>query len=591
MPWKFLLTLALAISLSLAYLPRSASFVRPITMTSTAVSKPAAKGAARTVSLHWFRKGLRLHDNPALLEACEGATHVYPVFILDPHFAKPDVIGVLRYRFMLQTIKNLDDNLREIGSRLFVVKGQPAEALPRLFREWGVTKLTFESDTEPYAKVRDRHVCELAAEHQVHVQTFPSHTLHDPEAYVARLQGKDVPTVYQSFVKLFASMGPVAPVASTVDAKRLPPPALEYLSGQDGKKAGQGNGHAGGEEIEEDRTRGDDFSVPGLSGIGYPETDAPTLYPGGETAALARMQEHLANVKYIVTFEKPKTSPNALRPSTTVLSPYLKHGALSSRLFYHSLRSILAQHKGPHTQPPVSLVGQLLWREFFYLQGHATPNFDKMVGNPICRQIPWGKNAELLGAWEEARTGYPFIDACMTQLREEGWIHHLARHALACFLTRGDLWQSWEEGARVFEKYLLDADWSVNTGNWLWLSASAFFHQYFRVYSPVAFGAKTDKEGEYIRKYLPVLRKMPIKYIYEPWKAPKGVQETAGCVVGRDYPHPVVDHATVSKQLMGKMKAAYDANKEGGGKGGEKSGEKKRPAGEDGKGGKTKKRA
>jgi cryptochrome len=99
----------------------------------------------------------------------------------------------------------------------------------------------------------------------------------------------------------------------------------------------------------------------------------------------------------------------------------------------------------------------------------------------------------------QAKTGYPFIDAIMTQLRTEGWIHHLARHAVACFLTRGDLWCHWEEGQKVFEELLLDADWALNAGNWMWLSASAFFHQYYRVYGPVSFGKKTDKHGDYIK--------------------------------------------------------------------------------------------
>ena len=105
-----------------------------------------------------------------------------------------------------------------------------------------------------------------------------------------------------------------------------------------------------------------------------------------------------------------------------------------------------------------------------------------------------------LERWSTAKTGYPFIDAVMTQLRTEGWIHHLGRHAVACFLTRGDLWVSWEEGVRVFDRHLIDADWSLNACNWMWLSCSAFFHQYFRCYSPVAFGRKTDPQGEYIRK-------------------------------------------------------------------------------------------
>ena len=100
-------------------------------------------------------------------------------------------------------------------------------------------------------------------------------------------------------------------------------------------------------------------------------------------------------------------------------------------------------------EPPLSLFGQVLWREFFYTAATNNPHFDRMHGNPVCLQIPWDRNAEALAKWAAGRTGFPWIDAIMTQLREEGWIHHLARHAVACFLTRGDLWLSWEEGMKV----------------------------------------------------------------------------------------------------------------------------------------------
>lgn len=102
-----------------------------------------------------------------------------------------------------------------------------------------------------------------------------------------------------------------------------------------------------------------------------------------------------------------------------------------------------------NSTPPLSLYGQLLWREFFYTTATNNPCFDKMEGNPMCVQIPWDRNPEALAKWAEGRTGFPWIDAIMTQLRQEGWIHHLARHAVACFLTRGDLWISWEEGMKV----------------------------------------------------------------------------------------------------------------------------------------------
>ena len=127
-----------------------------------------------------------------------------------------------------------------------------------------------------------------------------------------------------------------------------------------------------------------------------------------------------------------------MAPSTTALSPYMKFGCVSPRTFYHELKAVLngPELKGKHSKPPESLEGQLLWREFYYLSAAGTPNFDKMEGNRICRQIPWTWDEERLAAWEEGRTGFPWIDACMAQLKKEGWMHHLARHAVACFLTQ-----------------------------------------------------------------------------------------------------------------------------------------------------------
>lgn len=272
------------------------------------------------------------------------------------------------------------------------------------------------------------------------------------------------------------------------------------------------------------------------------------------------MEAHLKRVQYICDFEKPNTSPNSLEPSTTVLSPYLKFGCLSSRLLFKRLNEVV--HGRKCTQPPTSLIGQLVWREFYYCCASVTSNFDKMAGNPICIQIPWKHNEDQLQAWAHGQTGYPWIDAAMRQLRQEGWIHHLARHAVACFLTRGDLWISWEEGQKVFEELLLDADWALNAGNWMWLSASCFFYQYFRVYSPVAFGKKTDKTGEYIRKYVPELKKYPAGVIYEPWKASPADQKKYGCVVGKDYPQRIVVHEEIMKKNLEKMNAAYQKNRD-----------------------------
>jgi cryptochrome len=239
-----------------------------------------------------------------------------------------------------------------------------------------------------------------------------------------------------------------------------------------------------------------------------------------------------------------------------VLGAHLHFGCLSARCFYQELHQIY-QTNPTHTEPPTSLLGQLYWREFFYTLGAVTPHYDRMIGNPICRQIPWEENPEMLAAWTEERTGFPWIDAAMAQLRQEGWLHHLARHSVACFLTRGDLWISWEAGQAVFEQLLVDADWSINASNWMWLSASAFFNAYYRVYSPISFAKKYDPEGNYIRHYLPQLSRFPKSYIYEPWKASLAIQREAQCVIGKDYPLPIVDHEHAKNRNLEQMKLAY----------------------------------
>mmetsp|Transcript_22683 Transcript_22683/g.56048 ORF Transcript_22683/g.56048 Transcript_22683/m.56048 type:complete len:283 (+) Transcript_22683:1150-1998(+) len=248
-------------------------------------------------------------------------------------------------------------------------------------------------------------------------------------------------------------------------------------------------------------------------------------------------------------------------------------GCLSPRTVWHAISDAVAQApaSAPKSKPPVSLHGQMLWRDFNNLIAHSANqdnpgSWGKMEGNKYCREIPWSENERFLTAWKNGETGYPWIDACMKQLETEGWIHHLGRHAVACFLTRGDLWQSWEKGALHFEGQLLDADYALNGFNWLWLSCSGFFYQYFRCYSPIAFQKKNDPHGHYIRKWVPALKNIPAKYIYEPWKAPASVQKTAGVKIGKDYPLPIVDHAIESKENMSRMKDAYLAYKTGGSK-------------------------
>ncbi|KAK9923226.1 hypothetical protein M0R45_031655 [Rubus argutus] len=501
--------------------------------------------SAGSSSLMWFRKGLRIHDNPALEHASKGSNFLYPVFVIDPHYMKPDPTapspgsfkaGLNRIRFLLQSLVDLDSNLKKLGSRLLVLKGDPSEVIIRCLKEWDVKRLCFEYDTEPYYQALDAKVKGFASTAGIEVFSPVSHTLFNPAEIIQKNGGRP-PLSYQSFLKLAGEPSWISsPLSMTISS--LPP-----------------FGNVMNCEISE---------VPTVEELGYEEAQQDEISPfrGGESEALKRLRQSIENKEWVANFEKPKGDPSAfLKPATTVLSPYLKFGCLSSRYFYTCLQDVHKNVKR-HTLPPVSLAGQLLWRDFFYTVAFGTPKFDQMRGNKICKQIPWNDDDdELLAAWREGRTGYPWIDAIMIQLRKWGWMHHLARHCVACFLTRGDLFVHWEKGRDVFERLLIDSDWAINNGNWLWLSCSSFFYQYNRIYSPISFGKKYDPNGDYIRYFLPVLKDMPKEYIYEPWTAPLSIQNTAKCIIGRDYPKPVVYHDSASKECKRKMAEAYALNK------------------------------
>lgn len=418
-----------------------------------------------------------------------------------------------------------------MNSRLFVIRGQPADALPKLFKEWGTTVLTFEEDPEPFGKVRDHNITALCNELGITVIQRVSHTLYHLEEIIDRNGGK-APLTYNQFLAIIASMGPP------------PKPELPVYGWLNGAHTPLTDDHD------------EKYGVPTLEELGF-DTEGlnPPMWQGGESESLARLERHLERKAWVASFGRPKMTPQSLLPSQTGLSPYLRFGCLSTRLFYYQLTDLYKKIKKAF--PPLSLHGQLLWREFFYCAATKNSNFDKMLGNPICVQIPWDKNAEALAKWANGQTGFPWIDAIMTQLRQEGWIHHIARHAVACFLTRGDLWISWEEGMKVFEELLLDADWSVNAGTWMWLSCSSFFQQFFHCYCPVKFGRKADPNGDYIRKYLPTLKNMPVQYIHEPWLASEKIQQSAKCIIGKDYPLPMVNHTVACRINIQRMRQVY----------------------------------
>ena len=145
------------------------------------------------------------------------------------------------------------------------------------------------------------------------------------------------------------------------------------------------------------------------------------------------------------------------------------------------------------------------------------------------------------------QTGYPAVDAVMNQLRCEGWINSRCRELVLSFLTRGGLFLWWKMGMDLMETYFIDYDWAINSFNWHNLCCTRLYFQNYDVHDPVTFFKDDDPRGYYIRKYVPVLQSFPDDYIYKPWMAPKEVQAQAECVIGIDYPKPIVDHDQSSK--------------------------------------------
>ncbi|KAI9846042.1 MAG: hypothetical protein M1838_001424 [Thelocarpon superellum] len=570
--------------------------------------------------LYWFRTDLRLHDSPALKAALDLHPEcLYPIWTWDPHYVYRARVGANRWKFLLDCQNDLSASITALNpkSKLFVIREAPVTLLPKLFKRWKITHLVFEKDTDAYGRERDDDVTRLAQDAGVEVLVRLGRTLWDPDALVQKNSGKPTMSLTQT-MKAGAKVGRIPrhipapqslpdPGNTTLDFDQDRPPAEPDLNAIQRDGADQSYQHLAGPQ--------GDFAVPTMAELRL--KPATTPHRGGERVARKMLDDIIADTTYTATFEKPNTAPTAFAPqATTLLSPHLHFGSISCREFYWRVQDVVDAYKGPGkaSQPPTSLTGQVLFRDMYFgAQAALGHKFGQTVGNPQCRFVPWllpstvdpasglitgehevdSDEAERwFQAWKHGRTGFPWIDGLMRQLKQEGWIHHLGRHSVAAFLTRGGCYISWERGAEVFEEWLLDHEPACNIGNWQWLSCTAFYAMYYRVYSPVAFPQKWDKDGHFIRHYVPELKDYPTKYIFEPWKAPVVDQKKAGCLVktveetdvdattaattdtadgGRDdrsaengalrtYPAPIFDFATQREKCMRGMKAAYSAN-------------------------------
>ncbi|XP_053670941.1 cryptochrome-1 [Anopheles nili] len=510
----------------------------------------------------WFRHGLRLHDNPSLLEALKNdcvnqsseTVKLFPVFIFDGESAGTRLIGYNRMKFLLESLADLDRQFRELGGQLLVFRGDSVSVLRRLFEELNIKKLCYEQDCEPIWKDRDDQVAKLCQSMDVRCVENVSHTLWNPNE-VIQTNGDIPPLTYQMFLHTVNIIGePPRPVGAPnfefIEFGRVPAILASEL------------------KLCQDIPAPEEFGVfyDGNASIAFQK------WIGGETHALEALGARLKQEEeafregyYLPTQAKPEI----LGPATS-MSAALRFGCLSVRMFYwcvHDLFAKVQTHSQFQYPGGQHITGQLIWREYFYTMSVQNPHYGEMERNPICLNIPWyTPQDDSLARWKEGRTGFPMIDAAMRQLMAEGWLHHILRNITATFLTRGGLWISWEAGLQHFLKYLLDADWSVCAGNWMWVSSSAFERllDSSKCTCPIALAHRLDPKGDYVKRYLPELAKYPVQFIHEPWKAPKEQQIEYGCVIGEDYPAPMVDLSAVAKRNAHTMASLRDKLLDGG---------------------------
>lgn len=491
-------------------------------------------------TVHWFRiDALRLHDNPAFLEAVTAGTQFKAVFIIDPWFnANYNQGGPSAnvWRFLIEALNDLDSRLQKkpYSTRLNVLYGQPTIIFPALFKKWSVTKLTFQSSQVSYESVKHDEIIKLlGAQDNVQVSTHFSHTLYNPQNLIALNNGQ-VPSTYKDFRRLLPVIGrPADPVPE-------PNPMSIFI-------------HSGDSE----HTEVIEGKIPTLQELGFGPKESlyTNSWVGGETEALSRLSSFCA--RRAMASEDPV---NWLMSKDT-LSPYLRFGCLSVRLLFSQLRQF-ASTSARGQDLFEQLTKNLLLREFAFLAGFSNPNFDVMEGNSVCIQLPWDKAPDYLEAWRNGKTGYPWIDAAIRQVRQEGWAHFLARQSIAVFLTRGYLWVSWVHGKEFFQEFMLDFELPVSSTCWMQSSCSGFFCNQVESYDPCLVGKQMDLEGHYIKTYVPELKDFPSEYIHQPWTAPLYVQKQAGCIIGVDYPKPVVESCTQGelccKRIQSIMSALYN---------------------------------
>ena len=465
-----------------------------------------------STALVWLRRDLRIRDHPALAAALARADEVVPVFCLDRRLICGRHRSGARTQFMIECLRDLERSLRARGSGLVVLDGPPEQELPRLARRLGARAVHATADVGPFARRRDTSVRRALRAMNVELQLHPGLFVVDDPAAI-RTRDDRPQTIFTPYHRAWLREPRRQPIPAPGAMPRLP--------------AGLGRGH-----------------IPSLAELGLAQS-AARLPQGGERAGRKLLEAFLTGGVRRYAERRDLLCGDG----TSSLSAYLHFGCLSPR----EIEERLPGGSGAH-----EFRRQLCWRDFY---AQVLDSFPRNVRSEHQRRyrgtLRYSRARTRFDAWCGGRTGYPIVDAAMRQLLAEAWIPNRARLIAGSFLTK-DLGIDWRWGERWFMRLLLDGDEASNNGNWQWIASVGVDPQppARRLYNPTLQQQRFDPQGTYVRAHVAELAHVPDEYLPEPWRMPRELQKDAGCVIGRDYPPPIVEHALARREALARFAAA-----------------------------------
>lgn len=442
----------------------------------------------------WFRQDLRIQDNPALFEAAQ-VGEVVPVYILDIDSRNKWPQGGASKWWLHHSLQTL----KASGVPLIFRKGKPLEVLRELIQETGADSIYWNRCYEPYSIERDKEIKAQLG----NVNSYNGSLLFEPWT---------VKTKTGSFYKVFTPFWKAC-LEGAQPRKNLVNPDIKYS-----RKLPYSL------QLE-------DFNL--LPKNPDWSSDFTKYWQPGEVGAHDALDSFLEDK----LFQYAEGRDYPARDATSRLSPHLHFGEISPNQIWNAV------HKScdPYDKNTQRFLAELGWREFSYNLLYHHPALPSEPFQNKFTALPWDDNESLLNSWQKGQTGYPLIDAGMRELWATGYMHNRVRMITASFLTKHCL-IPWQQGEAWFWDTLVDADLANNAASWQWVAGcGADAAPFFRIFNPVTQSQKFDSSGEYIRRWVPEVQQFSDKDIHTPWRSSQEIQTKAGCVIGKDYPFPVVD--------------------------------------------------